>query len=54
MTKQEVYSRRRLMWRWLNDLPGPKIEPTMEEALSLFPRIGTSAADVAAINQLDE
>ena len=54
MTKQEVYSRRRLMWRWLNDLPGPKIEPTIEETLSLFPRIGTGATDIPAIDQLDE
>ena len=54
MTKQDEYSRRRLMWRWLHDLPGPKLEPTMEETLDFFPSVRASAADVTGVDQLDE
>ena len=54
MTKQEEYSRRRLMWRWLHDLPGPKLEPTIEETLDFFPGVGTSAADIPGVDQLYE
>jgi hypothetical protein len=54
MDKQAAYSQSRAHWRWLLNLPGPKAEPTMEEASRLFPSIRTSAADVAAVHQLHE
>jgi hypothetical protein len=52
MDKQTAYSQSRAHWRWMLELPGPKTEPTMEEASRLFPSIRTGAADIAAVHQL--
>ena len=47
MDKQAEYSRWRLIWNWLHDFPGPKLEPSEQELSDLAPRFGTGATDKA-------
>ena len=51
MDKQADYSRWRLIWNYLHNLPGPQLEPSPQDLLDFAPRLGTGPADKAAIGE---